>query len=135
MRMKWMRILILVATLTIVAADSKNEEGFLQRIHSIAKRLDGAMKDRANEIKSRTNQTAETPPDVMSKMWEYLKTNTNDPPMGRLMADVAKLAAAQESMLAALGSMGACHTEIGERHCSNAKALLASLNLHKKPTH
>ena len=80
-----MRILIFVATLTIVAADSKNEEGFLQRIHSIAKRLDGAMKDRANEIKSRTNQTAETPPDVMSKMWEYLKTNTNAPPMGRLM--------------------------------------------------
>lgn len=135
MQVKWIRILMLLVTLNIVASDSKKEEGFLQRIHSIAKRLDGAMKDRANEIKSRTNQTVETPPDVMSKMWEYLKTNTNDPPMGRLMADVTKLAAAQESMLAALGSMGACHTEVGERHCANTKALLASLNLHNKPTH
>jgi len=113
----------------------KKRRGFLAKNSFNREKTRQAMKDRANEIKSRTNQTAETPPDVMSKMWEYLKTNTNDPPMGRLMADVAKLAAAQESILAALGSMGACHTEIGERHCSNAKALLASLNLHKKPTH
>ena len=117
-----------MVTLTIVAADSKKEEGFLQRIHAIAKRLDGAMNDRANEIKNRTNQAVETPPDVMSKMREYLKTNTNDPPM----ADVAKLTAIQESVLAALGSMDACHTEVGERHCSNAKALLASLNLRTR---
>ena len=131
---KWATMLLLTTILLATAADAKEEEGFLYRIHAIAKRLDGAMKDRANEIRNRTNQTVETPPDVMSKMWEYLKTNTNDPPMGRLMADVAKLAAAQEAMLAALGSMGACHTETGQRHCANAKAMIDSLNLRNKPT-
>ena len=131
---KWATMLLLTTILLATAADAKEEEGFLYRIHAIAKRLDGAMKDRANETRNRTNQTVETPPDVMSKMWEYLKTNTNDPPMGRLMADVAKLDAAQEAMLAASGSMGACHTETGQRHCANAKAMIDSLNLRNKPT-
>jgi hypothetical protein len=130
---KWATMLLLTTILLATAADAKEEEGFFYRIHAIEKRLDGAMKDRAKEIRNRTNQTVETPPDVMSKMWEYLKTNTNDPPMGRLMADVAKLAAAQEAMLAALGSMGACHTETGQRHCTNAKAMIDSLNLRNKP--
>lgn len=122
-----------MVALVVDAADGEKDNSFLQRVHAIAKRLDGAMKDRAAAIKSRTNQTVETPPDVMSKMWDYLKTNTNDPPMGRIMADVAKLAGAQESLLAALGSIGACNTEPGQRYCSNAKALLASMNVHNKP--
>ena len=97
-----------MAALVVVPVETEKEDSFLQRVHAISKRLDGAMKDQANEIKSRANQTVETPP-------EYKKKNTNDPPMGRLMADVAKLAGTRDSLLAALESMHSCNTEVGQR--------------------
>ena len=58
---------------------------------AITKRVDDAMKHRAEDIRNRTNQRVETAPNVLSKLWDYVKTNANDPPL-RENPDVAKLA-------------------------------------------
>ena len=108
-------------------------EGFLGRVHAIAKRLDDAMEWRAADIRNRTNQTVESAPDVISKLWDYVKKNANDPPLGRVISDITKIAVVQDELLAAIRSVGGCHTAEGTRHCENANLLLASLSVRDKP--
>lgn len=128
---KFQRQVLMVTLLHLVIGGVAND-GFLGRVHAIAKRVDGAMQSRAAEIRNRTNQTADKAPDVLSKLWEYVKKNTNDPPLGRVISDITKLAAVQDELLAAVRSVGGCHTDEGEGRCKNAELLLASMNVRQR---
>ena len=122
-------IIISLAVLTIGVSPT-GDGGFLGRVHAIAKRVDDAMKHRAEDIRNRTNQTVETAPDVLSKLWDYVKTNANDPPLGRVTSDVAKLAMAQESLLMAIHDIGGCKSDKGANHCRRARKILDTLQTH-----
>ena len=126
--MRTFKVLTLISLVVLTSGVSPTGEGgFIGRVHAIAKRVDDAMKHRAEDIRNRTNQTVETAPDVLSKLWDYVKTNANDPPLGRVTSDVAKLALVQESLLMAIQGIGGCETDEGANHCRRAREVLDKL--------
>lgn len=126
---RWLSLFVLLN----LVLESNSTTGFLGRVHAIAKRIDDAMQSRADDIRNRTNQTVENAPDVISKLWDYVKKNTNDPPLNRVISDITKIAVVQDDLLAAIHSVGGCHTEEGKGHCKNAKLLLDSLSVRETP--